>query len=238
MKNQLRENLKQVKHYQNHPQMRPFIGDNYGETYKKLLIVAESHYISNCDENSIPRDSDEYSNTLKNWYDIKMTDLKDYDIKWTNTSNIIYYSNLIDDKNPQCHKIHSNINSVLKGSKISKQNSDDKLFKHIAFMNFFQKPARDRDSINPINKDIEIANETLFEVAEILKPDFIFIVSSKAYDYLDKGKFKNYTIGHSSHPNSPSWNKKCKKYTNVNKRDELSGRESFADFVTFHEIFK
>ena len=45
-------------------------------------------------------------------------------------ANIIFYSNLILDKNTSCHKIYSNINNVLKESKITKQNSDEKLFKY------------------------------------------------------------------------------------------------------------
>lgn len=238
MKNQLRENLKQVKHFQNHPQMRPFIGDDYGKTYKKLLIVAESHYISDCDENSNPRDINEYENTFMNWYDLKESDLKDYDVKWTHTSNIISKSNLINDNNPSCHKIFSNIHSALQSSRLNNLKENERMFNHIAYMNFFQRPAKDRDTINPSNKDIKIANDTLFEVVEILKPDFIFIVSSKAWNNIDTDKFKNYKFGHSSHPNSKWWNRQCKSYTNLYKKDKLTGRESFVDFVAYHEIFK
>ena len=138
MKIQLRENLKQIKHYQNHPQMRPFIGEDYGKIYKKLLIVAESHYISDSDENSNLRDPQEYENTIKNWYDLKESDLKKYDIEWTHTSNIITYSNLINDNNPSCHKIFSNINSAIQNNSLTKLGKNERMFNHIVYMNFFQ----------------------------------------------------------------------------------------------------
>ena len=50
--------FQEIKHYQNHPQMMPFVGKDYGK-FKKLLILAESHYLEDVDR--------EYD-IAKDWY--------------------------------------------------------------------------------------------------------------------------------------------------------------------------
>jgi hypothetical protein len=237
----IKEKLLQIKHYQKHPQMIPFIGDDYGKKYKKLLVVAESHYISNCDENSKPRDPQEYENTIKNWYDLNCKQLKFYDIESTNTSELIYKTNLINDNdnNHIIHKLYSTINGAIQDNPLTKLNEGEKLFKHIAFMNFYQRPAdTDGGSVIPIDEDNKFANDNLYEVVQILKPDCITILSSLVCDNLETEKFSKYSIGYSCHPVSPWWNIECSKYTNVLNKEKLTGRESFVDFVTYHEIFK
>jgi len=235
----IKNQLENIKHYKNHPQMIPFIGDNYGETYKKLLIVAESHYISDKDEHSILRDSKEYENTIKNWYNLNWKQLKVYDIESTNTTEIISKTNLVNDNNPSPHIAYSNINSAIQDNPLTKLKNGKKLFKHIAFMNFYQRPAdTDGGSVMPIDEDNKFANNNLFEVIQILKPDFITILSSLVCNNLETEKFSNYIIGCSCHPISRWWNRRCSKYTNVFNKEKLNGKESFADFVVFHEIFK
>ena len=39
------EQLQTLVHYQNYPEMLPFIGTNYDSHEKKLLIIGESHYL-------------------------------------------------------------------------------------------------------------------------------------------------------------------------------------------------
>jgi hypothetical protein len=57
------EQLLKIGHYKNHPQMLPFIGRNWGNEMKKVLLIGESHVTKDGRNNS------------KDWYDLKKRDL-------------------------------------------------------------------------------------------------------------------------------------------------------------------
>jgi hypothetical protein len=108
-------------------------------------------------------------------------------------------------------------------------------------MNFFQRPAEKTGaSINQQKVDIDISNETVSQVINVLKPDFLFFVSSKAWDCFNKDWHKELIasnrVGHSCHPASPNWNMPSMKYS-IDKVTPLTGKQAFMQFISQNEIF-
>ena len=194
------EKLKEWWFYEKHPQLLPFIGKNYGNgKFNKLLIIGESHYIES-------RKKEEWDNIIKNWYEISNSDLSHNDIGWTTTRGTITESEA---------RFNGNIRSVLRelGEDLSS----------ISFMNFFQRPAYYKQSIEHSKKDIEIANETLRLVCDIILPDCLLFVSKKSYWKFDRNSdvFQNKKIEAVSHPACAWW------YKNGGKH----GKQKFIDFI-------
>ena len=83
------------------------------------------------------------------------------------------------------------------------------IFSTIAFMNFFQRPAgKEGESIipNEDGSDLEIAHSTLYNVTQVIKPDYIFFCTKKGFNCfsgydLKSGNplQKSHTVGYSSH---------------------------------------
>lgn len=130
------------------------------------------------------------------------------------------------------HRLFTNINSVL--------NKENLNFSSCAWYNFYQKPARHKDSIkhslSPLDR--KVAQETFEDLINILKPKAVIILSKLAFDDLHKvdGKivrvwdkemaahrYKEFNIPLYSiqHPNSAWWNK-------VSGKNMISGKERFS----------
>ena len=102
------------------------------------------------------------------------------------------------------------------------------MFQYIAFMNFFQQPAeRTGKSIKVTERDREVANSTLRDVMRVIEPDFLFFVSSRAWQYYAKDLLQRDRVGHSCHPTSSWWNRKSGKYTRPQGVKTISGKDSF-----------
>ncbi|MDR1176770.1 MAG: hypothetical protein LBK83_15005 [Treponema sp.] len=82
MNNEIKERLEKIEHYKNYPQMIPFIGKYWGK-YKKLLIIAESHYL--------PESTKEIIDDKYYFKNISSYNSSDIDIlhRWTSTNYII-----------------------------------------------------------------------------------------------------------------------------------------------------
>jgi hypothetical protein len=219
--------LQDFYHYENHPQMLPFVGKYWG-TCKKLLVICESHYLP---PYSLPE-------TIRDWYDLTVNELNDDEKEWTNTAKIV-------DETWYENKSHNNFRNIDYAIIESGFKPDFKLgensFCYISYMNFFQRPAeKTGDSINPQKVDLEIANETLTHVINVLKPDFLFFVSSKAWECFNKDWHKDLIasnrIGHSCHPTSPHWGIPSMKYS-IDNVTPLTGKQAFINFISQNEIF-
>jgi hypothetical protein len=216
--------LKIFFHYQNHPQMLPFVGKYWGK-YKKLLVIGESHYLSPCFDITI----------IENWYNSNINDLDNINSgrarSWTNTSE------LIDDTDykPKGHTSWKNIKTAIHSTGFD---PPEDIFCYIAYMNFFQRPAQKTgESINVTKEDCNIANEALAFIINIIIPDYIFFVSSKAWQYYNKKSFDEGLTGHSAHSSCPWWNRKSSKYTKYDPEIVVTGKESFMDFIIHNKIF-
>lgn len=196
-------------HYRNHPQMLPFIGNNYG-TLRKLLIVGESHYLHNKNSEL----ANKYSDIIKNWYSITHDYiLSKVDekigkgiISCTNTrANLNAF--MADCRTLKAYTIYKNVSDVAMQITFFKKNKIEP-FTFMAYMNFFQRPADlTGEKLKPNKKDVEIARNVFSYVVNIIKPDYIFVVSSNVWEYLHSFKFDNVIIGHSCHPSCPYWYK-------------------------------
>jgi len=225
------EKLKAIQHFQNHPQMIPFVGINWNGIYSSLLIIAESHYIEN-------RDNNKQKEIIENWYDILSTKLSENDRIWTSTADIIDNSKYLEGGESNGHRIYLHIDKAIIESGLKRENNE-KMFQYVSFMNFFQRPSEsESESINVNKRDQKVANETLKQVINIIKPNYIFFVSAKAWDFYDQSLFDPNKTGHSCHPTSKWWNRKASCYTDVNNLGKVTGKESFINFIKKNGIFE
>ena len=156
------ELIKQVSHYQNIYQLMPFIGKEWGNQKKKILLVAESHYL--------PPKS-QIKNTAVTWYSLDASILSPTENKYLNTRLVI--KQFVENKSSRAYTIFRNLKSVL--------NLSDSL-EDFAYCNYFQRPAeKTGDSINVHEIDESIAYKTLVSIATITQPDAIIFCSKKAY---------------------------------------------------------
>ncbi len=238
---EIERKLKNHGHYINHPQMIPFIGENYTEL-NRLLIIGESHYLHNSNNIEL---KNEYSNIIDSWYSINKDDIilkmgdsigKDI-IQCTNTRANLY-AFMKNCRNLRAYTIFKNVSDVIWQIEYFKEKKIEP-FNNLAYMNFFQRPAEyTGEKINPKKEDISIAREVFCHVVQSINPNFIFVVSSNAWQYISSLKFDNIIIGHSCHPACAHWNRKSKKYTNYTSDIRISGKKSFYDFLVFNKIFE
>jgi hypothetical protein len=157
--------------------------------------------------------------TIKNWYNLTNNELKEDQIEWTNTAEIIDH-NISFNRYTDAHIIYKLIKIAISESRPNKLEGDELLY--ISYMNFFQRPAeKTGESINYTEKDIEIANTTLKEVLKIIDAEYLFFISGKAWDNFDKNLFDSQKTGHSCHPTCRWWNRETAKYTKAKSRKKL-----------------
>lgn len=218
--------LLNIEHYKKHPQMIPFVGNNYGKK-KKLLIIAESHYC--------PEKTDK--NIIENWYSIDNSGLNDEIIGWTNTAEILN-DNIDLNRFRYAHVIHRNIYYAINETGF-KLDNDKEVLTYISFMNFFQRPAETTGkSIKVTQEDRNVANNVLKNVIDIIKPEFIFFVSSQSWKFFDKELFDKNKTGNGPHPGCKWWNKNSRKYTKSTEEKTITGKESFKYFIKINKIFE
>ncbi|WP_055436956.1 hypothetical protein [Lacinutrix algicola] len=205
--NQLQSKL---SHLKLHPAYLPHIGLKYNEARAKTLIIAESHYVHK-----------DYNNkfSVEDWYNnpkviYQALDAKNKGYKgWFNTRQVLEY---YQSSNPLAkgHGIFNNLEIAYK-----EIGSEVKLFDECVYLNYFQRPSEvEGDSIKVQEIDSEIALENLMVLNEVLKPNKIIFVSSKAYHNFMSNVTKAQKdqlpyVGSVPHPSASSWwNRKSKKY--------------------------
>lgn len=186
--------LDKIEHYNKVPVMKPFLGENYFTTAKKILIIGESHFFDHLPKNENPV----CNPSASVWYSYKEV-IPEEKLNNINTREIVKKAN---------HRIFNNLKSILSDT----LNIDRNLvLEGIAYMNAFQRPANHAGvSMAKLcgEKDYQVAIETISEVINILKPDYIIFVSKLAWNKIGKKIAKNdtYKIDYTSHPNSFEWN--------------------------------
>ena len=96
------------------------------------------------------------------------------------------------------HKINQEIEGAGFGE--SKQG-----IQHIAFMNAFQRPSRERESIEKYEteKDISVSAEVICSVVDILKPDTVIFASKYAWEKFYSAIGERAKIEWVYHPTGP-----------------------------------
>lgn len=208
-----------LKHLVLHPNYLPHIGKNYELARAKTFIIAESHYLPEIYNNKF---------TAEDWYlnPKSIYEAINGDKGWFETRGVISEYQKPTVLSPG-HRIFLNLENAFK--EIDK---DRKLFEECVYLNYFQRPAEVQgDSLNIHKIDSEVALENLLVLIEILQPNKIIFVSSKAYADFVKNTTESMRkqlpyIGSVPHPSASSWwNRKSPKYGL--KGQSATGKEKF-----------
>lgn len=222
--------LKEFHHYQKHPQMIPFVGKYWGE-HKKLLVVGESHYLP-------PESKIDAKN---NWYNIDADSLSFDEKLWTSTALLLdQHAGTNQHYESKGHMHWKNIELAILESGFHPADTTN-MFSYIAFMDFFQRPSQiTGESIDNMEKDNEIANETLQFVQKVIQFDYLFFTSSKAWEEFDEDILEKSPIdmGYSSHPACHWWNIKTQTYYGSSASNKMTGKESFIHFLQKNKILE
>lgn len=217
-----------IGHYQNYPNLRPFVGKKYGDGMSKLLFVGESHYLPGNLGQQIKGD----------FYKIdegallsRFPPLKD-SIGWLKPSIIIGHNYMKGAKHNKAFTIFSNIGKSMLTNFDANDHKD--VWDYTAFLNYYLRPAeKEGESIKADNQDNHFAYENLIEVSYLLKPDRIIFLSSKAFKAFKKADKRiqkcQYGVDWVPHPGSAWWNRKAKKYGENSVT--ISGKEKFEQIL-------
>jgi hypothetical protein len=200
-----------MKHYEQYPTMKPYVGSYYPNTTKpSLLLIGESHYI--------PEDS-----TLDTapaiWYSGTSESLSEDELYYISTAKIIEESRAEAFSN-KAHSIWRN--SFLEINEFGPRYADFmRISDDIAFYNFFLRPAFTGDSLIVTPQDIEIANEAFHIHYKTLKPTAVVFLSRLAFNYFQPATPISVPVIATPHPGCKWWNKSAQKYGNRRGRDIL-----------------
>jgi hypothetical protein len=162
--------LEMISHFKAYHAMVPFVGNHYeAPQHNKLLLVGESNYLPKKSKVHLDPDA---------WYKGCQKQLSDEEIRWIHCRGL-----LKGDWNNGGHRIYREINRCLESAGI---NGSERSMEHVAYMNAFQRPAREGDSIKHIVKtlDKDKAAEVIKEVVDVIEPDMVVFVSKYAWDAL------------------------------------------------------
>ena len=195
--------------------MLPFVGKNYCNKKKRVLLVGESHYLTHTNERDISADY-----VALNWYETPL---------FFNDTNNVFCK---DFRNYTTRGVlRSFVESEKDGSgwimfsnPIRAYYNEDYINHHIhdfAFVNFYQRPAfecgksinttTEERKLNLEEQDHRVACETLNAVIDVILPDIVIFLSRKAYgNFICKKTVDIYRV---PHPTCCWWNRKTKNNT-------------------------
>jgi hypothetical protein len=203
-----------MQFYQQYPMMRPYVGKDYcNPATPSILLIGESHFL---DEDCPQRSSEA-------WYIGSSATLSDYDITFISTARLLEDATASHFPSPT-HSIYSN--PFWEINEYGPRLSDYRLIAdHIAFYNFFLRPAVDGASLGGelTNQDIEMANAALLSHCAMLKPTAVIFLSRLAFNCCTASL--TVPVIAVPHPGCAHWNRVAAKYGN--KR----GRDLLGDFV-------
>ncbi|MBN2852818.1 MAG: hypothetical protein JXQ23_08805 [Clostridia bacterium] len=198
------EELKKLEHFQYHPELIPFIGQEFSKY--KILFIGESHYLPKATKLNIGKFSD--------WYTSKTSDDFSKDDKsYFSTRNVV--NNYISDDRSKAHTMFSRPAKVF-CDLLSKKNiniDNSQVYKYFAFYNYYQRPEITFGHSFNVSEDLndsEYAKNISNQIFDILKPSVTIFLSKKAYyDYGNRMNWKfNCKIEGVAHPTCSWWNRK------------------------------
>lgn len=204
--------LSEIEHYKRMPQMLPWVGENYGKEFKKVLFVGESHYF--------PKGSTLHLNS-DDWYKLEKVKLSWDEVFYTTTREAL----LINYKRNQ---IWRDTAFIMNKAGITYFDENKNMFDHFAFYNFFQRPAQEEgDQLYIDENDIVEANTLFLKIIDVIKPQVVIFLSSKAWNSCNKKNISDIYFDFTAHPSSIWWNRKAKKYSFGNNNQPLTGCKKF-----------
>ncbi|KMQ73305.1 hypothetical protein [Marinobacter subterrani] len=203
------DQLDKIEIYQRYPLLKPFVGSDYGRNGPTILLIAESHYLPPV--STVHKDP-------ASWYMGHEDVLTLEEQKWMRTRRIL--NKPLKGWTAKGHAIYRNIESALLKAGLP---ANDSVFRQVAFMNAFQRPAKTGDTIKQKKQDVEVAVETINQVIDALQPDHIVFVSTKAKRSVGKQLSQSSSGFH--HPACPWWNR---------KQDGISSKQRFINHISSH----
>ncbi len=207
--NRYNKQFRRIEHYQQYPQMMPFVGRGY--KVGGILLLLESHYLP--EESRVHLDAEE-------WYNGRSDSLSSKEKIWIHTRDIT---------NDRYHwdggKSIGRINLALIKALGQEREERENMFQYFCYMNAFQRPATQGMSIRETDLDIEKSGEVIRQVIEILKPRHAFFPSSKAAEnFMESVDQQDVTVGKTQHPSSPWWNRES-------GTEMITGKERFIRLI-------
>ena len=231
------DKLKALKWFKLHPQLLPFIGDNYDEY--KILQIGESHFIDGKNDN----DKFDICYFRDNWWDKTCDELVNsfnddkYDYCWFDTRAVL--QNYLSG-NDGSYGIFTNIIKSFSKIMLDKEilhigKKDKELYHNFSFMNFFQMPSlrngekywnslvqsakyekNENLASETFRKCTEVSIQAIDDVIDIIKPEIIVFTSVSAGNaYSGKeykecmGKYGNDNrVVYTAHPSTIYWENK------------------------------
>lgn len=191
---EIQNKLNEILHYSKIPEMKPYIGTNYWATEKKVLIIGESHFFNHEPSTENPK----CNPGAQVWYSYNV-EIPQEKLDCINTSESVKKGK---------HRFFINLKEILSEAlQLDKQN----VLEHICFMNAFQRPANHTGvGMEKLvqEQDCLVAIDTITEVINILKPNFVIFVSKLSWEKIGKRitNVQDCRIDYTSHPNSHDWN--------------------------------
>lgn len=239
--------LLQIPHYRNHPEMLPFVGRGYANQPARVLLVGESHYVSNEErKNAAPRDVIADFETL-DWYESPLCFADPDNVFCTDFGNYTtrhILNRFVTEPNFGGGGLLM-FSNPLRAYYCTDEASEKplkQLIHNFAFLNYYQRPAfafgrtingaPGEWSAELAARDNAVAAETLDAVIRAIKPDAVIMLSRKAYRaytsangaFCCNGRQNAPSLDDLPHPTSAWWNRLTKRGT--------CGRESFRAILT------
>jgi hypothetical protein len=204
-----------MRFYEQYPMLRPYVGKNYFDTGKPLLLlIGESHYL----KKGSNRDT-----TPHIWYEGNSLTLSEDEREGLNTREIFEESKESGFSQKE-HSIWRNSLKVI--NDFGPAYSDFvRVAEDIAFYNFFLRPAFHGKSLKVVEEDRAIANEAFQLHIKELNPTAVIFLSRLAYDNFHRSESLSVRVIVTPHPGCKWWNKEARKY------DNKKGRDLLADFI-------
>lgn len=211
--------FEQVAHYQKYPAMRPWVGNDYGRYYTKLLLVAESHYLP-------PGSTVQKDPTA--WYSGSQGCLSEEEVDYINTRAVLLAHHLEPG-------IWDSLARVMREQGIIPPPNSNNVYDHFCWYNYFQRPAEaPYASINVQGIDESKAREVFLANLNILEPEVVIFTSSMAWDAARPNLGKRPGIyDFVPHPTCRWWNRRAVRYA-LGGANALTGREKFAELLNLH----
>lgn len=190
------EQLRDISHYQVHPEMLPFVGKHYPNT--RILLVGESHYLESCDTSKLSKPED--------WYH---TPFEAYQFDYPGNFNTRYviHNYLVKHRSKGHSMFRNPAKSLIEAWNLNNVD-DSEAFCAFAYMNYFQRPeAKTGQSIDAKAIDKSVALETFCRVVDILKPRMIVVLSQKSYEayFLGEKNSDFQIVEYTAHPTCSFW---------------------------------
>jgi len=212
--------LSRISHYQTYPEMMVWVGKNYPDQPRKVLLVAESHYVGK---------KFTWHHVPEAWYAGISKD------ETSQSKGFLTRAIISDGIKNQWRKkaalIYRNIDTALRNSMLF-QETPVNAFTEVACMNYFQRPAEvPGESIKVSGLDAKVSDEVFKEVVMAIRPDAVIFTSSLAYRHACRSqvreflKEQNIVFTYTPHPGMHWWNRISKKYGN------RTGKQRFLEFI-------